>query len=367
MGPRRLVVAAVRRCAARPGAVHRVRAPPDAVDPSRSSSPPACPARWGSTVGPDGALYVSEPSAGEVSRIDPRTGATTTFASGLPTSARTAAARTTSRSCGGTAYVLVGVHHAEAGGAPATSTASTAMDGPSASTLVADIGTFATDEPADHRLLHRDRGAVRARAVRGRLPRHRRPPQPRLPGGARRLGVRPDRVRQHRARRVSTSSGPGSTWREAGPLPHLAAGRQDRRVRQALDHGDRGRRGRTAAWSTSRRAAGTPSTRSRRAIWPLGGRGGLSGGAGHRSAARGRAARRAPGRRRRSRTSRSRSRSSAARPTSSRSVARSGRSISTGGTATTDRAVEGSGDAARPLRRALTGVRSGCTISSAAR
>ena len=38
----------------------------------------------GSTVGPDGALYVTEGVAGRVTRVDPRTGATTTYASGLP-------------------------------------------------------------------------------------------------------------------------------------------------------------------------------------------------------------------------------------------------------------------------------------------
>ena len=38
----------------------------------------------GSTVGPDGALYVPEPVSGEVTRIDPRTGATTVVASCLP-------------------------------------------------------------------------------------------------------------------------------------------------------------------------------------------------------------------------------------------------------------------------------------------
>jgi streptogramin lyase len=38
----------------------------------------------GSTVGPDGALYVTEAVAGRVSRVDPRTGRTSTYASGLP-------------------------------------------------------------------------------------------------------------------------------------------------------------------------------------------------------------------------------------------------------------------------------------------
>src|SRR4051812_50055202 len=40
----------------------------------------------GSTVGPDGALYVTEGAAGRISRVDPETGNITTFASGLPTS-----------------------------------------------------------------------------------------------------------------------------------------------------------------------------------------------------------------------------------------------------------------------------------------
>jgi streptogramin lyase len=39
---------------------------------------------FGSTVGPDGALYVAESAAGRISRINPRTGQITTFASGLP-------------------------------------------------------------------------------------------------------------------------------------------------------------------------------------------------------------------------------------------------------------------------------------------
>src|SRR6185503_15213557 len=40
----------------------------------------------GSTVGPDGALYVTESLVGRISRVDPETGQVTTFASGLPAS-----------------------------------------------------------------------------------------------------------------------------------------------------------------------------------------------------------------------------------------------------------------------------------------
>jgi hypothetical protein len=38
----------------------------------------------GSTIGPDGALYVPEGAIGTISRVDPQTGEKTTFASGLP-------------------------------------------------------------------------------------------------------------------------------------------------------------------------------------------------------------------------------------------------------------------------------------------
>ena len=38
----------------------------------------------GSTIGPGGALYVTEAHAGRISRVDPQSGTVTTFASGLP-------------------------------------------------------------------------------------------------------------------------------------------------------------------------------------------------------------------------------------------------------------------------------------------
>ena len=38
----------------------------------------------GSTIGPGGALYVTESAAGRITRVDPQTGAITTYASGLP-------------------------------------------------------------------------------------------------------------------------------------------------------------------------------------------------------------------------------------------------------------------------------------------
>ena len=63
----------------------------------------------GSTLGPDGALYVTDGKAGRVLRVDPRSGAIATFASGLPRveTRPGSAARSTSPSSADTAYVLV--------------------------------------------------------------------------------------------------------------------------------------------------------------------------------------------------------------------------------------------------------------------
>jgi hypothetical protein len=100
---------------------------------------------WGSTVGPDGALYVAESVSGEVSRIDPRTGATTTFASGLPTAPNGGPHDIVF--VRGTAYVLVGFITREAGGAEGNVDGIYRVDGPSAFTPVADIGAFAKENP----------------------------------------------------------------------------------------------------------------------------------------------------------------------------------------------------------------------------
>src|SRR5262249_55986716 len=43
---------------------------------------------FGSTVGPDGKLYVTDPTHGQILRVDPKTGSYTVFASGLPKTPR---------------------------------------------------------------------------------------------------------------------------------------------------------------------------------------------------------------------------------------------------------------------------------------
>jgi hypothetical protein len=57
-----------------------------AVDELATFAAPGCSGGCGSgsTIGPDGALYVTDGPGGRVLRVDPTTGAITTFASGLP-------------------------------------------------------------------------------------------------------------------------------------------------------------------------------------------------------------------------------------------------------------------------------------------
>jgi hypothetical protein len=103
----------------------------------------------GSTVGPGGALYVTEGAAGRISRVDPQTGDTTTFASGLP---RTIPAvgfggPVDVAFIGGTAYALVTLVGPDVGGTDVVGIYR--VDGPDTFTVVADIGAFALNHPPD--------------------------------------------------------------------------------------------------------------------------------------------------------------------------------------------------------------------------
>jgi hypothetical protein len=101
----------------------------------------------GSTVGPDGALYVTEGFAGRVSRVDPRTGAVTTYASGLPQAIAAVGIGggmdVVFKS--GTAYVLVTLVGPDVGGSDVVGIYR--IDGPSQFTVIADIGAFALANP----------------------------------------------------------------------------------------------------------------------------------------------------------------------------------------------------------------------------
>jgi hypothetical protein len=101
----------------------------------------------GSTVGPDGALYIAEGPAGRISRVDPQTGAVTTFASGLPKMNPEVGIGGVMDLAfvGQTAYALVTLVSPDVGGKDVDGIYR--MDGPSSFTVIADIGQFAMDNP----------------------------------------------------------------------------------------------------------------------------------------------------------------------------------------------------------------------------
>jgi sugar lactone lactonase YvrE len=103
----------------------------------------------GSTVGPDGALFVTAPLTGSIWRVDPKTGAVTLFASGLPARFpgldfigsgvvdaafidETAYALVTGVAPDLFGHDIVGIYR---------------VDGPDSFTIVADIGAWSTAHP----------------------------------------------------------------------------------------------------------------------------------------------------------------------------------------------------------------------------
>jgi hypothetical protein len=125
------------------------------ITPSAATAAPRSPAPTqlltgleggsGSTVGPGGDLYVTESAAGRISRVDPRTGDTTTFASGLPKSIIGIGGTTDVAFIDGTAYALVTVVGPDVGGSDVVGIYR--VDGPDSFTVVADIGAFASSNP----------------------------------------------------------------------------------------------------------------------------------------------------------------------------------------------------------------------------
>jgi hypothetical protein len=101
----------------------------------------------GSTIGPDGALYVPESVTGTITRIDPRTGEATTFADGLPIRLGDLGGAMDVAFVGHTAYVLVTLVGSDVGG---TSTVGVyRVTGPHETEVVADIGAFALAHPPE--------------------------------------------------------------------------------------------------------------------------------------------------------------------------------------------------------------------------
>jgi len=99
----------------------------------------------GSTIGPDGALYVTHGATGRISRVDLRTGRSRTFASGLPAAVVGLGGVMDVAFLGKTAYALVTLVGADVGGNSVVGIYR--IDGPSTSTVVADLGAFALSHP----------------------------------------------------------------------------------------------------------------------------------------------------------------------------------------------------------------------------
>ena len=107
----------------------------------------------GSTIGPGGALYVTDGSAGSVLRIDRRTGEVTTYATGLPTKAFATdiGGPVDVVFVGRTAYVLVTLVSGEIFGEPFGDANDKngiyRLEQDGSFTLVADIGSWSVDNP----------------------------------------------------------------------------------------------------------------------------------------------------------------------------------------------------------------------------
>jgi hypothetical protein len=107
----------------------------------------------GSAIGPGGALYVPQPATGKIWRVDPTTGEQTLFTSGLPQrfAALPFGGVMDVAFYGSTAYALVSVVGSvfpdDLFACHPNLIGVYRVNGPSSSTLVADIGSFACNNP----------------------------------------------------------------------------------------------------------------------------------------------------------------------------------------------------------------------------
>jgi hypothetical protein len=127
------------------------------IMPSAASAPPPCEGPTatrlvtglegasGSTIGPDGALYVTEGALGRISRVDPQTGEITTFASGLPRAIIGIGGAIDVAFIDNIAYALVTLVGSQFGTSDVVGIYR--VDGPDSFTVVADIGAFNVANP----------------------------------------------------------------------------------------------------------------------------------------------------------------------------------------------------------------------------
>jgi hypothetical protein len=116
-----------------------------AVEPQRHVLVSGLEGALGSTLGPDGALYVVEGVTGRVTRIDRRTGQLSTVTDALPKRVAQIGGAMDVAFLGDTAYVLVSLVSPDVGGTAADGVYR--VDGPHHVTLVADIGAFSLAHP----------------------------------------------------------------------------------------------------------------------------------------------------------------------------------------------------------------------------
>ena len=153
----------------------------------------------GSAIGPDKALYVSDGPGGRVLRVNPKTGATTTYASGLPPTIPDVGigGAIDVAFVGDTAYVLVTLV-GPAFGQPDVVNGIYRIEKDGSATAIADLGAWSIAHPPATDFFMPERRPVRVAEVPWRVAGHRRSPQP----CAARLPARPyprvGRVRKHR-------------------------------------------------------------------------------------------------------------------------------------------------------------------------
>jgi hypothetical protein len=129
------------------GGIRPADCAPPALGPPSVLASGLGPGTIGSTVGPDGALYVVEGGLGQVARVDPRTGQISTFASGLPKTIPSIGlgGPIDVAFIGRTAYVLVTLVSKDVLGNDIDGIYR--VDGPNQSTPIADLGQFNLNNP----------------------------------------------------------------------------------------------------------------------------------------------------------------------------------------------------------------------------